>query len=46
MTALDGILFEYFDESMNSTGTVSIAEYVQSWFAGKAYGKIHDDHRG
>lgn len=46
MTALDGILFEYFDESMNSTGTVSIAEYVQSWFAGKAYGKIHCDHLG
>ena len=46
MTALDGILFEYFDESMNSTGTVSIAEYVQSWFAGQAYGKIHCDHLG
>lgn len=40
MTALDGILFEYFDESMNSTGTVSINQYVQSWVKGIAYGKV------
>ena len=40
MTALDGILFEYFDESMNSTGTVSINQYVQSWLKGIAYGKV------
>ena len=37
--AADGILFEYFDESMNSTGTVSIDQYVQSWVEGAAYGK-------
>ena len=40
MTAPDGILFEYFDESMNSTGTVSIDQYVQSWVKGTAYGKF------
>jgi hypothetical protein len=40
MTAAeDGTLFEYFDESMNSTGTVSINQYVQSWISGMAYGK-------
>ena len=39
MTAPDGILFEYFDDAMNSTGTVSIAEYVDSWVRGTAYGK-------
>lgn len=38
--AVDGILFEYFDESMYSTGTVSIDQYVQSWVSGIAYGKI------
>ena len=40
ITATDGILFEYFDESMNSTGTVSIEQYVQSWVEGTAYGKV------
>jgi hypothetical protein len=38
MTATDGRLFEYFDEHMNSLGTVSIAEYVESWNRGVAYG--------
>ena len=38
MTATDGRLFEYFDEHMNSLGTVSIAEYVDSWNHGVAYG--------
>jgi hypothetical protein len=38
MTATDGRLFEYFDEHMNSMGTVSIAEYVDSWNRGVAYG--------
>ena len=42
MTAPDGILFEYFDEYMNSTGTVSITQYVHSWIAGTAYGKPVD----
>ena len=40
MTAPDGILFEYFDESKNSTGTVSIDQYVQNWVEGTAYGKV------
>lgn len=38
MTAPDGLLFEYFDDEMNSTGTVSIAEYVDSWTRGEPYG--------
>ena len=38
MTATDGRLFEYFDEHMNSLGTVSIAEYVDSWNSGVDYG--------
>jgi hypothetical protein len=38
MTAPDGRLFEYFDEHMNSLGTVSIAEYVDSWNRGVTYG--------
>ena len=38
MTARDGRLFEYFDEHMSSLGTVSIAEYVDSWNRGVAYG--------
>ena len=39
MSAPDGVLFEYFDEHMQSTGTVSIQEYVDSWNSGIAYGK-------
>ena len=38
MTAPDGRLFEYFDEHMNSLGTVSISDYVESWNRGVAYG--------
>lgn len=38
MTAPDGRLFEYFDEHMNSLGTVSIVEYVDSWNRGITYG--------
>jgi hypothetical protein len=38
MTATDGRLFEYFDEHMNSLGTVSIVEYVEIWNRGVAYG--------
>ena len=38
MTTTDGRLFEYFDENMNSLGSVSIAEYVDSWNRGVAYG--------
>ncbi len=39
MSAPDGVLFEYFDDDMNSTGTVSIQEYVDSWNNGTIYGK-------
>jgi hypothetical protein len=39
MWAPDGILFEYYAEnSMESLGTVSIAEYVASWERGEIYG--------
>ncbi len=38
MTTTDGRLFEYFDENMNSLGSVSIVEYVDSWNHGVAYG--------
>ena len=38
MTTADGRLFEYFDERMNSLGTVSITEYVDSWNRGITYG--------
>jgi hypothetical protein len=38
MVAHDGLLFEYFDDEMKSTGTVSIAEYVESWTRGVPYG--------
>lgn len=38
MTAPDGLLFEYFDDDLQSTGTVSITEYVDSWIRGVPYG--------
>lgn len=38
MTARDGILFEYFDDSMQNSWTVSIEEYVEHWHSGTAYG--------
>ena len=39
MWAPDEILFEYYAEnSMESLGTVSIAEYVASWERGEIYG--------
>ena len=38
MSAPDGLLFEYFDDDMNSTGTLSITEYVNSWIKGVPYG--------
>lgn len=40
MTATNGLLFEYFDDDLNSTGTVSIAEYVDSWTRGAPYGAL------
>ena len=38
MTAPDGILFEYFDETMRNSWTLSIAEYVEAWASGVPYG--------
>ncbi len=39
MTAADdGILFEYFDETMRNGWTLSIGDYVASWNNGTVYG--------
>jgi len=38
MVAPDGILFEYFDSQAGTSWTVSVAEYVESWTTGQAYG--------
>jgi len=38
MTAPDGILFEYLDESMSNGWRLSIAQYVEAWNAGATYG--------
>jgi len=38
MTATDGVLFEYFDESMQNSWTVSIDEYLESWNKGSIHG--------
>jgi hypothetical protein len=38
MTAPDGILFEYFDETMRNRWTLSIADYVEAWAGGVPYG--------
>ncbi len=38
MTALDGILFEYFDSSFTAIRTLSIEQYVDSWNKGTIYG--------
>ncbi|MDG2285441.1 MAG: hypothetical protein P8N43_07915 [Alphaproteobacteria bacterium] len=38
MTAPDGILFEYFDETMQNGWTLSIQEYVDSWNRGAVHG--------
>jgi len=38
MTATDGVLFEYFDESMENSWTVSIEQYVESWDKGSIHG--------
>jgi hypothetical protein len=38
MTAPDGILFEYLDETMKNGWTLSIAEYVDAWNKGTPYG--------
>ena len=38
MTTPNGILFEYFDENMKNSWTVSIEEYVASWKNGEIHG--------
>jgi hypothetical protein len=38
MTAPDGVLFEYFDENMENGWTLSIAQFVEAWDKGTAYG--------
>ncbi|WP_431272114.1 hypothetical protein [Dankookia sp. P2] len=38
MTAPDGILFEYFDETMRNSWTLSITDYVAAWASGVPYG--------
>ena len=38
MTAPDGILFEYFDETMRERWTLSVAAYVEAWASGVPYG--------
>jgi hypothetical protein len=38
MAAPDGILFEYFDETMRNRWTLSIADYVEAWTRGVPYG--------
>ena len=34
----EGILFEYFDENMSNSWTVSVEEFVKSWQEGATYG--------
>jgi hypothetical protein len=36
--ASDGVLFEYFDDQMRNSWTVSIRDFVDSWMSGAAYG--------
>lgn len=38
MTAPDGILFEYFDESMQNGWTLSIQQFVEDWTKGTIHG--------
>jgi hypothetical protein len=45
MTAPDGILFEYFDESVENSWTLSIEQYVDSWNCGAVHGGTPDDGR-
>jgi hypothetical protein len=42
MTAPDGVLFEYFDETMQNGWTLSIQEYVDSWNRGTVHGATPD----
>ena len=45
MTAPDGILFEYLDETMQNGWTLSIAQYVEAWNEHATYGS-RDPARG
>jgi hypothetical protein len=38
MHAPDGILFEYYNENMESPWTLTIEEFVDSWTNGTIYG--------
>ena len=38
MHAPDGILIEYFDETMSNTWTLSVEQYAKSWETGSVYG--------
>ncbi len=40
MQARDGLLFEYFDETMQNGWTLSVAEYVAAWEKGEVYGRV------
>jgi hypothetical protein len=40
MTAVDGLLFEYFDENMANGWTLSIQEFVDSWDKGVIHGNV------
>ncbi len=40
MHAPDGVLFEYFDENMENSWTLSIEEYVKSWNNGSVHGAV------
>lgn len=40
MTALDGVLFEYFDATNETSWTLSIEQYVESWNQRAAYGAV------
>lgn len=42
MTAPTGVLFEYFDETMQNSWTVSIDQYVESWNSGTVHGCAPD----
>lgn len=39
MQAKNGIIFEYFDENMKNSWTISVEEYVKSWNEGTTYGE-------
>ena len=38
MHAPDGILIEYFDETMSNSWTLSVEQYAKSWETGSVYG--------